>query len=737
MLHIFGIRHHGPGSSKNILDAIHHIKPDILLIEGPPEGEQLISWVNNADMKPPVAMLAYVQDNPKNAVFYPFTEFSPEWNAMKYGLEHKIPVRFIDMPLIHKLAEENNETKTLETIPSEVNDAEVAVHKSPMSYLANISGFDDAEEWWEHQFELSHHPVEVFDAIGNAFQALREQFPKNTEEEQIREAFMRTAIRKAQREMYSEIVVVCGAWHVPALKNMPSQKEDDALIKNIPKTKIETTWIPWTNNRLSFESGYGAGVESPGWYQHVWENPKDEGVEWLSKTAHVFRNNKVDISSAHIIEAVRLSRALASMRNLQKPGLKEHLEATQTVMCMGDDVLLQVIWKELIVGHAMGNVPEGAPQSPLQSDFEKQVKSLRLKLTSTPIALTIDLREQNDLNKSIFLHRLLVLNIPYGRMQHANSKGTFKEVWTLCWEPELMIQLIERAVWGNSIDMASNNFLANMAKNCMDLSEITETVQKALPAELHVGITAAIKRMDILAAATTDTGLLMDTFIPLVQISRYGNVRNTDAKTISVILDSVFKRMRINLPTSVMNINDDQALLVAEQIKKVQDAVQLLNNENFKMDWTKTIQKIIQMRQVAAIIHATACKILYDVRILDETLTANEFSKALSTNNEPNYSANWIEGFLKDGATTLLLDDTIWNIVNAWVKTLDTDIFFTVVPLLRRTFSTYNAVEKKKIALRVTEKSSIKTVVQKDADFNRARAEKVLPVLEKMLCLTF
>lgn len=49
----------------------------------------------------------------------------------------------------------------------------------------------------------------------------------------------------------------------PALENMPKVKDDNELLKGLPKVKAECTWIPWTYDRLTFRSGYGAGIDSP------------------------------------------------------------------------------------------------------------------------------------------------------------------------------------------------------------------------------------------------------------------------------------------------------------------------------------------------------------------------------------------------------------------------------------------------------------------------------------------
>ncbi|GGB99016.1 DUF5682 family protein [Dyadobacter sediminis] len=742
-LHLLGIRHHGPGSSRHVLDALHTIRPDILLIEGPPEGETMLPWVTHSDMKPPVALLAYVPDHPDQAVFYPFAAFSPEWNAIQYALKNGIPVRFIDMPLAHSLVKVNEpDTRTVpamdlaeENKPSTHADIP-AIRQNPVAYLAEIAGFEDAEEWWEHKFEIANHPAEVFSAIASSMEALRNELPhKKDNDEALREAFMRKAIRTAQKELYTKIAVICGAWHVPALSNMPRQKDDNVLLKNLPKVKVETTWIPWTNDRLSLASGYGAGLESPGWYSHAWHHPEDGGALWLSHAARIFRAHQVAISSAHIIESVRLANALAGLRHLHRPGLKEFNESILAVMCMGDPIFMNLIHRELIVGNALGQIPEGTPQVPVQRDLEQQIRRLRLKISNDEKHIKLDLRNENDLEKSILLHRLIALEVDWAKLQHSSSKGTFKEEWSLLWYPELTIKLLEKAAWGNTIEEAANKYLEHEARNCTRLDEITALIQKALPSDLQSAVAFAIQRMDELAASTADTTVLMNAFIPLVQVNRYGNVRKTDLEAVNVILKAVFYRIAASLPLSCTGIDEEQAVTITEKIRDVNQSILLLEEEELKASWTETIKKIVASAHAAPMVQGYCCKTLYDARVLDHESMSNEFSKVLSINNSPDFSAAWLEGFLNDAATVLVLDDNIWNIVNDWLLGLEETVFLQVIPLLRRTFSVYSNVEKQKIAQRARQAKPVSAGMEIHSKIDEERAKQVLPVLEKLMGL--
>ncbi|CAM5554566.1 putative protein OS=Streptomyces griseorubiginosus OX=67304 GN=DWG14_03328 PE=4 SV=1 [Streptomyces griseorubiginosus] len=101
---LLGVRHHGPGSARSVRAALDAALPRVVLIEGPPEADALIPLAAEEDMRPPVALLAHAVDEPGRSAFWPLAEFSPEWVAIRWALEHDVPARFIDLPATHTLA---------------------------------------------------------------------------------------------------------------------------------------------------------------------------------------------------------------------------------------------------------------------------------------------------------------------------------------------------------------------------------------------------------------------------------------------------------------------------------------------------------------------------------------------------------------------------------------------------------------------------------------------------------
>ena len=104
--HYFGIRHHGPGSARQLVAALQRLQPVAVLIEGPADLTELMTQVAAPELVPPVALLAYAVDDPANAAFWPFAEYSPELQAARWALSQQAELQLIDLPAAQILAPE-------------------------------------------------------------------------------------------------------------------------------------------------------------------------------------------------------------------------------------------------------------------------------------------------------------------------------------------------------------------------------------------------------------------------------------------------------------------------------------------------------------------------------------------------------------------------------------------------------------------------------------------------------
>ncbi len=765
-IHILGIRHHGVGSAKMVRKRLEELKPDMILIEGPPELDEVLPFIGVSGLQPPVSIMIYNEKDSSKSTFYPYASFSPEWVAAAFANQHKIPVRSMDLPanvslatvfrqdqkpiLEEKLKEEDVPEPTIEELVSsetekedDVNEEKAMqiIHSDPMSHLAQLAGYKNSEVWWDYMFESNGQtdsPEEHFEAVMMAMAALREENISSSLDVQniYREAYMRQIIRTAQLELYDNIVVICGAWHGPALIDTEGSAKGDAkLIKSLPKvrTKLKASWIPWTNDRLSMYSGYGAGISSPGWYEHLWAHDEDIPIKWLTKVATLFREQGQDMSTAHVLEAYKLSVSLCQLRGKSHVTLAELNEATLTVMCMGDAILLELIKKELIVGDAIGQVPDDIPKVPLQQDFEKTVKSLRLRLSAAPKDQVLDLRKENELKRSVFFHRLQMLEIAWARPKSSRTKGTFKETWMLKWDPSIMISIIDKAYLGNTVHLACLSKVDQLCANSKKITEVSALLGKALPAELKECIDKLLGRIDELSTISIDVQDLMTALPKLITISRYGDVRKSDLTILNKVVDRLLTKVFIGLPNACYGLDEENSEQVFMLISDLQNAIKINDNKEVTESWLDAIAKVLDKKGVHDIILGCTCRLLLDAERLDYEEATQTISLALSTANKPQNVASWIEGFLKGSGMILIYDNRLWNLIYDWVNSLDQEIFMDLLPYLRRAFSRFEHGERRQIGTKAKKgKTSEVQVLESEENSEGWNEEAAVDIFETL-----
>lgn len=711
MIEILGIRHHGPGSARAVQAALARMRPDAILIEGPPEADPLVALA--PECEPPVALLAHVPGEPSRAAFWPFAVFSPEWQAILYGTRNGVPIRFCDLPAAHTLAMDQDET---------------AGSRDPIGELAEAAGYDDPERWWEDVVE--HRGDTPFQVIAEAMAAVRAGHLPG-EREARREAYMRKTVRAAAKAGFQRIAVICGAWHVPALAEpFPAAKADNDLLRGLPRVKAELTWVPWTYGRLAWWSGYGAGITSPGWYHHLF-TAEDRPVErWLTEAATVLRDEGLAVSSAHVIESVRLAGTLAALRGRPLAGLGEVTEAARAVLCEGDDLPVELIQRRMVVGDRLGHVADGTPMVPLQRDLREQQRRLRLKAEALDREVDLDLRKPLDLGRSHLLHRLRLLGVDWGVPGESRGKGTFRETWTLSWRPEFDLTLIESAALGVTVQAAAAQRARDLATGDAALADLAALVERCLLAELPEALPGVLAALSAKAALDADVTHLMAALPAMVRAHRYGDVRGTSADGLAVIVQSMLDRIRVGLPVAMTGLDDDAAAALLGRVDAVHAAVALLRDTDALGRWLGTLRGLSDRPDLHGLIEGRLTRILLDAGELDAHDAGDRMSRAMSRGSGPARAAAWIDGFLNGGGLLLVHDPRLLNLVDTWLTGLSGEQFVEVLPLLRRTFSGFAVPERRAIGERVRSADRQERAEQ-DLDERRAAAAEhtVLAIL--------
>ena len=699
---VLGIRHHGPGSARSVVAELDRLSPSAVLIEGPADADPLLALAADPGMVPPVALLAYAPDEPRVSAFWPLAVFSPEWQALTWAAANGVRARFCDLPAGMVLARQDDA-------------APDGSEPDPIGQLAAAAGYDDPERWWDDVIESRAHAADregtAFAAIGEAMAELRAGRTESPRE-QRREAHMRQVLRATLKETTGTIAVVCGAWHVPALTApLPPASKDAALLRGVPKRKAALAWVPWTHSRLASASGYGAGITSPGWYQHLFTVREQTIVRWLTRVAAVLRGHDLPVSSAHIIEAVRLAETLAVLRGRPLAGLAEVSEATKSVLCDGDDLAAAFVTRDLVVGEALGAVPDGAPPVPLDADLRARARALRLKIEPLSRTLALDLRKETDRGRSVFLHRLRVLGIGWGEVTAdlVRGTGTFHETWTLRWRPELAVEIIDAAVWGTTVESAATAKIVSVASPgaspgaspVVPLADITRAVERVLLAELPEALEPVLRALDASAATESDVTRLMAAVPALVRAIRYGDVRGTSTGALSAVVDALTIRVCAGLPAAAGGLADDAASALRASLDGMHAALGLhaqgALGAQARDRWMTALSGLDGRRDVHGLVAGRVVRLLADAGVLSPQRAAGRFAAALSVGVRAADKAQWAEGFLSGSGLLLAHDRDLLAILDGWLASLSAREFLDALPLLRRTFGEFAPPERSSI----------------------------------------
>lgn len=741
IVQIFGIRHHGPGSARRLVQALENWHPDTILIEFPADAQSELQQLAHLQLDPPVALVVYEQNKIQKALYYPFAKFSPEWQAIQWAVRNNVPITAMDLPVANQLASRDQQTLNLHLETKSTSN----IQQDPLGAVARLAGYEDSEQWWEITFEQETDDFALFDAINELMKALRAE-SNSSRETLIREAYMRKVLRKAIKEKHEKIAIVCGAWHGPALEEVARFKiaSDNQILKGLGKTKVKAAWIPWSYPRLAKESGYGAGVHSPQWYELLYNYGAMASIHWMVSAAQLLRSEGLDSSPAHAQEAVRLATTLAELQGQSIPKLDDLDAAALSILCGGSRERMQLIEKQLILGKKVGFVPENASQVPLQKDLTQLLKTSRLnkywgitgeqwlKATKTNPKGGIDLRENTDLLKSHLLFQLQILGIHWGQAKETSSNdlGAFKELWLLKWQPEFSLGIIEAAMWGNKIAEAAANKLQQEQSEASIL-DLAKAILLGLKAGLVQSVPQLVQRLKDRAAITRDVRELLSGLPTIIQIIQYGDARKTDVTSLALLLEELTPRLAAGLAGATTAIDEESARIILKDIMASHRGFCQLDLPLLEDHWWPAIKKLADFPGIAPLIQGLAVRLLFDQEKINLSSASQRLDYALSRGNEPLEIANWMAGFLHGSGLILLHHPRLWEITDQWISNMDMDDLQEILPLLRRTFSNFSPSERQRMLQMVEHGLSQKMAQPKDlAPSNQYDAERAATIVE-------
>ncbi|WP_218092890.1 DUF5682 family protein [Paenibacillus solanacearum] len=732
-VHVFGIRHLSPGGAYHLLSFLDEVQPTAVLVEGPSDASGYIRQLTARGVVPPIAILAYTDRLPVRTLLYPYADYSPEYQAFRWAERNEAHAAFIDLPSTPALAlydlrnrrdRSREEGDAAAGRDDEDYSSYVRRQRAPYDKLAELSGEPDYEAYWERQFEHRTEKDAYRQAISEFSVRMREltepeewsYAPEEAAYNDIREAYMRRKIAETIEAGHrpERIVVVTGAHHAAALTlRLPAMTDKE--LKGLPRTTTKLTLMPYSYYKLSSQSGYGAGNQAPAYFDLFWQCLRQDDLSrlpslYLSKVASRLREQGTFRSTASLIEGVRLAEALAALHDGSRPTWKDLRDAA--VVCLGYGEL-SVVAEALArtdIGTAIGRLPEGVSQTPVQDDMNRELKRLKLEKYKTAVAATLelDLRENRrvkseeaafiDLHRSVFLHRLELLGIAFARKQRVQQQSaSWAESWVLQWTPEAEIQAVESTLKGETVELAAAFVLKERLESCLELAEASRLIRLACDCELTALMEQARSVLQALAVESGSFEQIAAAAYELSVFIRYGSVRRVDTAPLVPLLEQLFLRGCLLLNDAAA-CNDDAAHGMAQAMQRMHLIAQDDHEAVDDALWLAKLHELAERDDRNALLSGLAFAVLLERGELPDERVAREVSRRLSPGIPADVGAGWFEGLSMRNRYALLSRLALWEQLDAYIGSLEPQAFQRSLVFLRRAFGSFEPREKAAVA---------------------------------------
>ena len=646
------VRHHSPAAALQVERLIREHRPQAVLVEGPADATDLIPLLLDPETEPPVALYVYrtirshdggsggAQPNGRphearvRAVYYPFCHYSPEYVALKVGQEVGARLLFCDVPATAALDQEGaddeaggdeggdgdrdgNGDGTLagEAQPADGTAAATTARPPAVagppptslpgfgefaSAVAAASGFESFEAFWEAAFEqdAGARPPAEYVALLATFGGQARAFSTAGRDayDGAREGHMAAAARALVESGVpaDAIVLVCGAAHAAAVARFfdngsPSPREWRGGQGVRSETQIAL--IPFSFPRLSEQLGYGAGNRAPWYYQQVWQAQGDYPAatrRGLLALARHLRTQGHTASLAQSIDAYCLAAVLAGMRQKRAPGVDELSDAAVACFGQGQPAVVAAALRRVLIGDALGRITPRVGRTPLQAEFYATARELGVPVLDAPRQVLLHMVAPREAAQSVFLHRLVVADIPFGReLESGLGRGgraaaaqaepleqvaRVREKWELQWTPATDAQLIERTAWGSTIGEVCARLLGERLAAAQRIDAGTAVLLKLALCGLADALPAALARCEALAADSASFPALARATYHVDGLLTYGAARRLPAARLGALAERLFARAALHLPAAAV-CDDDAAADVRETLVALHDLV--------------------------------------------------------------------------------------------------------------------------------------------------------------------
>ena len=733
----FPVRHHSPACAFHLKKIIEEFKPETILIEGPSDANFLMEYMIDENTIAPFCIYSSYIDKSKEKCrsYYPFLDYSPEFVAIKKSHELKINCSFIDMPFasIIENSENNKNKKPISIYDKDNNKFNVNDYTSRLTKKSGLRSF---AELWERDFEINGILKNSEDFIKNVF-ALG-YYMRLIENEDIetknREYFMAKNIKECIDKKIDRILVITGSFHVNGiidkLKDFENIERAFNKLKNYNIQNSSNYLIPYSFEEADQRKGYIAGIEYPAFYNNIWkklnenliENAYTETVKSFIVKAAGINRDYYNVNIPDCINAYYMAINLAKLRGKNNAGVYELIDAVKSAFVKGEISLENTgnieLMMKLLSGIANGKVSSKSIVPPVVLDFRNLCKTHRIRIDKTETTeSTLDIiKDKNHFEKSKFFHKMRFLDIGFCKLIKGpdyiekTDKNLAREIWKYKYNSQVEALLIDKSVYGTSVEELCLNFIKEKLKSRLNGEEISKLIIESTVMGLYNFLIDNYNEIENIILSDNDFVSLckaLDNFSYLINIEKINGNINKDRENIFSNVDIISKIKSLSKlgfilaaqnMESIKNLDEENALKYSVYIKNL--FIYTLENEDLdcREIFYGSIDSMIQNTFGSSHIYAVCLSIKYKLGKIGAKEFASIISNFLET-AETESIAYFLNGVFLIARDILFINNDLINEIDKIVKNIEENKFMEILPNFRFAFTNLTPTETERLSL--------------------------------------
>ena len=259
------------------------------------------------------------------------------------------------------------------------------------------------------------------------------------------------------------------------------------------------------------------------------------------------------------------------------------------------------------------------------------------------------------------------------------------------------MRLAEALVYGATIEQAAAGAAIAQAGRSATIGDLTNLVRRCLLADLTDAAQACITRLQAAAVNAADITGLAEAVPPLVSILRYGTARKIPEDAPAALTRALAVVVIAGAVPASRNLDAEAAERLRAAFAGFDAALDLFSDGQLTEEWCRALHALAADAMATPLIGGLAARRLYERSAATVDATAAALSRALSPANPPGAAAAFLEGFFGESAGVILHDQAFFAIIDEWLALPEEEHFLEVLPLLRRAFSSFGAVERRRL----------------------------------------